>query len=94
MAKAFTCDGCGTPITEADMMELGYVQKSQYCAGCGEKVKSLFGWIDKIHTEVAAAFRQRRNVAVIGFKSENPDFRELPDNLLQFAPITGENTDV
>jgi transcription elongation factor Elf1 len=85
MAKAFTCDGCGAPVTEDSMVELGHVLKSQYCETCGEKVKSLAAQIDQLHTEIAEQFAYRREVLVTVFKSDNPGFRELPDGMLQFA---------
>lgn len=94
MAKAFTCDGCGTPITEADMTELGFVLKSQYCKTCGPLAQKLLDDISAMHTRVAERFTAERRALLAEFRRDNRDFRELPDNLLQFAPIPGENTDV
>jgi hypothetical protein len=93
MAKAFTCDGCGVPVAESDMAELGLMLKSQYCPACAPLVQKMLADIDDLHTRAAAMFAQGRKLLLAEFRRDHAGFRELPDSLMQFAPIEGESTD-
>ena len=78
MAHSITCDGCGCPVTEADMVVEGARGKAEYCPVCAAKYKA---WEDEIfakQTGMAREFEAFLKEKRAALKADG--FKKLPDD--------------
>ncbi len=74
MAYKFSCDGCGSQVDKPNFR--GMVKLSHYCDTCTPRVDEYLKARDAIHTELAAAFKERLTILQA---SAHEQLARLPD---------------
>lgn len=58
MAASFTCDGCGCPVENPEV--IGFVLKRDYCPACREEAAEFLAEEEKLRTDLHAKFTTKR----------------------------------
>lgn len=76
MAISFSCDGCGTKITEP--VKVGHITKREYCEKCAEIANQFIADEEALRVELQEKFIDERALLIAKYGADGfhlPDVR-------------------